>query len=103
MSDIWLLVLLLPLICGSIITLGAGGASLGKRVIAAAVGAALIGVLYGVLSPVFISIAPIGPDDIAINCIWRVFVFTILSVIGMLLTELKLPEPEVNYEKIRTG
>jgi len=103
MSDIWLLVVLLPLICGSIITLGAGGASLGKRVIAAAVGAALIGVLYGVLSPVFISIAPIGPDDIAINCIWRVFVFTILSVIGMLLTELKLPEPEVNYEKIRTG
>jgi hypothetical protein len=62
-------------------------------VIASAVGAVLMGVLYGVLSPVFISAAPIGSGDIAINCVWRVFVFTILSVIGMLLTELYQPEP----------
>jgi hypothetical protein len=93
LSDIWPLVVLLPLICGSIITLAAGGAPLSHRVIASAVGAVLMGVLYGVLSPVFISAAPIGSGDIAINCVWRVFVFTILSVIGMLLTELYQPEP----------
>ncbi len=93
MGDIWPLVVLVPVICGSSITLGAGGASLGKRLIASVVCAVLLGFMYGVLAPVFISHTPIGSHDILINCIWRVFVFTILSAIGMLLTELKLPEP----------
>jgi hypothetical protein len=102
---IWFFTLAIPLICGSIVTLGAGGASFGNRVIGGAVCGALIGVLYGVLSPVLINDFNIAPSDIAINCVWRVFVFTILSIIGVLLTELKLPEPEIGgrYEEIRTG
>ena len=83
LRDIWPLVVLLPLICGSLITLGAGGASLGSRMIAAVVCAALIGVSYGVLSPVLIGTEPVGSGDVAINCVWRVFVCTILSVIGI--------------------
>ncbi len=93
LSDIWPLVVLVPLLCGSSVTLGAGGASLGKRLIASVVCAALMGVMYGVLSPVFVSLAHVGSTEILIGCVWRVFVFTILSAIGMLLTELKLPEP----------
>jgi hypothetical protein len=93
MSDIWPLMALVPVICGSCVTLGAGGASLGKRLIASVVCAALLGVLYGVLSPVLVNHRPLGSDEILIGCVWRVFVFTILSAIGMLLTELKLPEP----------
>ena len=93
LNDILPLVVLLPLICGSVTTLAAGGASLGNRVIVSALAAALIGILYGILSPALIGIEPVGSGEIAINCVWRVFVFTILSVVGMLLTELNLPEP----------
>ena len=103
LGDIWPLVILVPLICGSSVTLGAGGTSLGKRLIASVICAALMGIMYGVLSPEFVSLTPVGSKEILIGCVWRVFVFTILSAIGMLLTELNLPEPEVNYEKIRTG
>jgi hypothetical protein len=102
---VWIFGLAIPLICGSIVTLGAGGASLGNRVIGGAVCGALIGVLCGVLSPVLVNNVHIELSDIAINCVWRVFVFTILSIIGVLLTELKMPEPEIGgrYEEIRTG
>ena len=93
LSDIWPLVILVPLLCGSFVTLGAGGASLGKRLIASVICAVLMGVMYGVLSPVFVSLSHVGSTEILIGCVWRVFVFTILSAIGMLLTELKLPEP----------
>ena len=93
LSDIWPLVILVPLLCGSSVTLGAGGASLGKRLIASVICAALMGVMYGVLSPVFVSLSNVGSTEILIGCVWRVFVFIILSAIGMLLTELKLPEP----------
>jgi hypothetical protein len=93
LGDIWPLVVLLPLFCGSIITMGARGASFVNRVIASVIGAILIGILYGIMSPALVSIERIGSGDIVINCVWRVFVFSILSVIGMLLTELKLPEP----------
>ena len=30
--------------------------------------------------------------SIAASCVWRMFVFVILSVIGAILTEIKLPE-----------
>ena len=102
---VWFIVLAIPLICGSVVTLGAAGASLGNRIISATACGALIGVLYGVLAPVLVNNVHIEPSDIAINCVWRIFVFTILSIIGVLLTELKLPEPEIGgrYEEIRTG
>lgn len=103
MGDIWPLVVLVPLICGSSITLGAGGASMGKRLIASVVGGVLIGVIYSVSSLVLVSPTSAGSDIILIGGLWRVFVFAILSALGMLLTELKLPEKEVRNEKIRTG
>ncbi|UCE54407.1 MAG: hypothetical protein JSV31_02900, partial [Desulfobacterales bacterium] len=90
----WPLAVIVPLLCGSAVTLGAGGASLWKRIISAAGCGACVGVLYSVISPVFSYPTPIDIGEIAINCVWRVFVFTILSIIGALLTELKLPEPE---------
>jgi hypothetical protein len=105
LRDIWFFAPAIPAICGSIVTLGAGGASLGRRVISGTICGALIGILYGALSPVIVGNVHIEPFDIVINCVWRIFVFTIFSIIGVLLTELKLPEPEIGgrYEEIRTG
>ncbi|MGD9305159.1 MAG: hypothetical protein PVF79_12900 [Desulfobacterales bacterium] len=108
MRAMWSLVVFLPLVSGAVVTLGAGGATLWKRLIGAIGCATAVGVFYTVLSPMFGHGQAIEISAILINCVWRVFVFTILSVIGVLLTELMLPEPETDYseekdEKISTG
>ena len=60
-----------------------------------------IGVIdtFGALSP-FISAgidtaSPIGISEIIVISVWRIFVFTSFSVIGLLITEINLPEPDV--------
>ena len=94
LKEIWWLAVLVPALCGAVVTLGAGGAPMWKRVIGAAACGGAVGVLYTAVSAMLGYGGPFGTGDILINCVWRVFIFTILSVIGMLLTEIKLPEPK---------
>jgi hypothetical protein len=87
LRDIWPLAILAPLLCGAALTLGCGGAALGKRIAAAAACGALAGMLYSAVS------AMSGDNSsIVVNCVWRMFVFAILSVVGAVVTEIKLPE-----------
>jgi hypothetical protein len=95
LKDIWWLVTFVPMFCGAAVTLGAGGAPLSKRLIGATVCGGLVGVFYTALSAELNHGGLVGVGEIATGCVWRVFVFTILSTIGLLLAELKLPEPKV--------
>ena len=92
LKEIWGLAVLVPVLCGAVVTLGAGGAALGNRIIGAAICGGVVGVLYTAMSGI---LGTIGVGEMATGCVWRVFVFTILSAVGVLLTELKLPEPRV--------
>ena len=89
---IWGLAAIVPLVIGLVATLGAGGAPLWKRI----AGAALCGLAVGLLSPVLSGLwgahEPIGVYAMAIAGIWRAFVFTIIAVLGVLFTEIKMPE-----------
>jgi len=85
--NIWWLAILAPLLCGVAVTLGSGGAALGKRVATAAVSGVLAGAIY-----TGASILLSHDGGIVANCIWRMFIFAILSTIGAIITELKLPE-----------
>jgi predicted transporter len=87
---LWWLAVLIPgvLICGAVVTLGCGGATLGKRIVAAAVCGVLTGVLYTAVSAIIMS----HNSSIVADGIWRIFIFTIISSIGAIITELKLPE-----------
>jgi hypothetical protein len=87
LRDIWWLVILAPLICGAAVTMGCGGAALGKRFTGAAVCGALTGGLYAAVSAILSH-----NSEIVASCIWRIFIFAILSTIGSIITELKLPE-----------
>jgi len=92
LNILWWLAVLVPgvLICGAVVTLGCGGAALGKRIFAAAVCGVLIGVLYTAVS------ARLNYNGgIAASCVWRVFIFAILSTIGAIVTELKLPDTDM--------
>jgi hypothetical protein len=90
LKQIWGFALAIPMICGAAVTLGAGGAEIRQRII----GAVLCGVIVGVSSPI-VSVAlvsgnQIGISEILVNSLWRVFVFTIFSVLGVLITEVNL-------------
>ena len=93
LKDIWWLVVLVPLVCGAVVTLGCGGASLWKRIVAATICGITLGVLYTAVSAILVKRLAAG--DIAVACVWRVFVFPILSIVGAIATELKLPEPKL--------
>jgi hypothetical protein len=92
-GGIWVLVVVIPLVCGAGVTLGCGGALLWKRIVAAIICGCLAGVFYTVISAVLVQSSG-ATGFIAADCIWRVFVFAILSTIGAAITELKLPEPQ---------
>jgi hypothetical protein len=92
LAEIWWAMLALPLLCGSVATLGAGGAALSRRII----GATLCGVFTGVL----FSLSAFGfagwvssPVEIFAGTVWVVFILSVLSPIGAAITELVLPEP----------
>jgi len=89
---LWWLAVLVPqvLICGAVVTLGCGGATLAKRIVAAAVCGVLIGVLYTAVSAILSY-----NGGIVASCVWRVFIFAILSTIGAIVTELKLPNTDM--------
>jgi hypothetical protein len=91
MKEIWMLAIILPSICGAAVTMGAGGASLRKRIIGGAVCGSAIGVFSTTLSAILGYGGPMGIGDMAINCVWRVCVFTIMSIISVILTEINLP------------
>lgn len=95
LKEIWWLALIVPVFCGAAVTLGAGGAAMWKRVIGAAVCGGAVGVLYTGVSVILGYGGLIGVGELVTNCVWRAFVFSILSTVGVLLTEVKLPEPRV--------
>ena len=96
LKEVWFFSLIVPALCGAAVTLGAGGAVIWNRVIGAAICAAAVGVFSTLISVVLGAGDTIGFSDIAVVCLWRLFIFTVLSVAGLLFTEIKLPEPETN-------
>jgi hypothetical protein len=94
LGGIWWLVVAVPLLCGAVVTLGCGGAVLWRRIVTAAV----TGVFVGVLATVAVAIISRG-DEVAGSilvklCAMHTFVSAILSVIGAVVTEMKLPDPD---------
>ena len=90
----WWLMIVVPLLCGVLVTLGAGGAALGRRIAAAAITGILTAVLATLLSAA-IARTSLATDThlVIIQGVWRLFILTILSTVGAAIAELALPEP----------
>jgi hypothetical protein len=73
------------------VTLGAGGATLSKRIIGGVVCGGLIGALSAAIPSMIGYGSAIGTADMISNGIWRAFICSIMSPIGVILTEIKLP------------
>jgi hypothetical protein len=93
LKEIWWLAVILPMICGAAVTLGAGGASMGKRLVGSAFCGCAVGFLYTTISASLSYGGTIEVNELAVDCMWRIFVFTMLSIVGMLFTEIKWQAP----------
>jgi hypothetical protein len=94
LKQVWPATVFVPMLCGSITTLGAGGAALVKRITGAAVCGISLALFYTIVTAWLAYGDLISTGDLAIRCAWRNFIFIIMCVLGMLLTELNLPEPK---------
>jgi hypothetical protein len=95
LKDIWFLFIIIPLIFGALITLGFGGAGLGKRFVGSAVCGTLSAVLYTAVTLFLRSANHIQIEGLFALCVWRVFFFAIFFTIGAILAELKMKDPEL--------
>jgi hypothetical protein len=91
-GDIWWAMLALPLLCGSVVTLSAGGATLGKRIIGATLSGVFAGLLFSV-GALWLAGWTATPGGIIAGTVWKVFILAVLAPIGALATEITLPEP----------
>ena len=91
LKKLWYIAVFGPLICGGLVTLGAGGATLSKRIIGGVVCGGLIGA-FSIAIPSMLEYGSIiASSDMIATGIWRSFVCSIMSGIGVILTEIKLP------------
>ncbi|MBW1984178.1 MAG: hypothetical protein JRI53_05620 [Deltaproteobacteria bacterium] len=100
LSDIWWIVLIVPALAGAGITLGFGGASIGKRISGAAVCGVVAAICYAIISAVLGMNDGIVFKETATHFAWRVFIFTLFSTIGAVITELKIPDPDIRKSLI---
>jgi hypothetical protein len=95
LKDTWWLVLLIAILCGAGVTLGCGGAVLSRRIISAAVWGILTGILYTAASAIFMQEGNLILGELAVTAAWRMFIFTIFGTIAAVVTELRLPDPNI--------
>ncbi|MGD2149997.1 MAG: hypothetical protein PVF99_05260 [Desulfobacterales bacterium] len=95
LRTIWWLSVFVPMLCGAVVTLGCGGVTLAKRIVGAAVCGVAVGVFYAGVSAFLGHGSGISMGEIVTNGMWRIFIFSIISVFGAIITEVKLPDPDL--------
>jgi hypothetical protein len=91
LKDMILPMVVVSLLTGAAVTLGCGGASLQKRIVSAAIGGLLMGILSAGISMCLGTMQP-GTMHVLAGFVWRVFIFTLFSAISAGLTEVFLPD-----------
>ena len=92
-DSMWIIKVIIPLIGGSLVTFGCKGANLTKRFLAAITFGTITAVLYAALLA-YVKTS-LQTNTFTIDLIWHLFIFTIFSTIGAVLTELSLPDQDL--------
>ncbi|TFG48553.1 MAG: hypothetical protein E4H40_04470 [Candidatus Brocadiia bacterium] len=95
LRDLWWLVLGVSFLCGAAVTLWAGGAALWKRFVSGTICGAGFGLFYTIFTVILCMSGSAASDHLVSAGIWRVFIFSILTTIGAIVTEIALPERQI--------
>jgi hypothetical protein len=103
LGDIWWLAIWVPVFAAGAVAAFAGGASLSKRIKMGALSGVLIGLLYAASNTLLDSfLAQEGREllaslnllgQIGLTALWRIFLFAILAIIGVFITETRPLKP----------
>jgi hypothetical protein len=93
LKQIWYLAIAGPLAWGALITAFGGGMARWRRVIGAAACGVFIGAASAAVSGALLGLLGTETATVLVNAVWRAFVFSIVSVVGALLTEILMPVP----------
>ena len=85
----------MPVLAGVSVTLFAGGTTIFKRIVSATACGAISALAYTALTIAQTASAGISAGQYFTDFIWRIFVFSLFATIGAIITELKLPDPEL--------
>jgi len=91
---IWILAAILPMGAGAITTLYCCGAALHKRVISAYLCGVFTAILYASALLLFFASSPVL-KDVVLTYLWQLFIFSIFSTVGALITEMSLSDPDL--------
>jgi len=91
LKPIWIAVIAIPWLCGTIISYSSGGAAMWKRIVSGALCGTGIAILQVFLFTGLGWAGDMALGAILINGFWKVFVYTIISTVGVIATELSLP------------
>jgi hypothetical protein len=94
LKNVWWLALWVPVFAGVLISRGAGGAGLGRRILLGTAGGALVGVLYA-LANTFVPplyAGALDPGSLAVKTLWHVFLFALVATIGAVIAETRRPK-----------
>lgn len=87
-KDTWWIILLVPLIVSGLISQGAGGASLGRRLFLGASGAVLSALFYQICQgAVLPAVFSLPSSSIFLPALWKMFLFSFPAVLGAVWVE----------------
>jgi hypothetical protein len=93
LKNVWWLALWVPAFLGAIVARGAGGASLGRRILLGTAGGAVTGLLYALVNSFAPALygAAADPGGLAVKALWQVFLFSIVATVGAIVAETRRP------------
>jgi len=96
LEQVWWLVMFVPFLCGFLTTRWAGGARLWQRVLGGAACGASVAVLNTVITGSLGGGGSLTTGGVLVHFLWCIFLFTLLSTVGVLVTEVASPEPDTD-------
>jgi hypothetical protein len=89
LKNLWWIALWVPGFLGALVARGAGGATLGRRILFGTAAGAAAGLLYALANTLAPSLygASAVPGSLAVKALWHVFLFAIIATVGAIVAE----------------
>jgi hypothetical protein len=93
LKSVWWIALWIPALVAALVARGAGGATLGRRILLGTGSGMLIGLFYALAHtflPVLYGAAP-EAGNLAVTLLWHAFLFTLVAAVGAVIAETRRP------------
>jgi len=95
LKDNWWLIILAMVVGGRLVTRLCGGASLAKRIISAVVFGTMAALVYSAITLLLPLVESMTFEGHLPTFLWHFFLFTLLSTISAIITEIKKQDPDI--------